>query len=60
VILDLQMYVGWWQRQWQWQQNAGDDGGDSACSDGSGSGDDGCHGNTGDIEGVCPMTSPSA
>jgi hypothetical protein len=32
----MQMCVGW-----QWQQNAGDDGGDSACGDGDS--DDGCH-----------------
>ena len=58
MILDLQMFVGWW--QWQWQPNAGDDGGDSACSGGAGDGAGGCDGTTGFIEGVCPMTSPGA
>jgi hypothetical protein len=33
------MCMGWW----QWQQDAGDDGGDRACGDG----DDGCHRSTG-------------
>ena len=47
MILDLQMYMEWWQWQ-QWQQNAGDDGGDSVRD-----GDDGCHGPTGHSEGVC-------
>ena len=50
MILDLQMYMEWWQWQ-QWQQNADDDGGDSVRGDGDG--DDGCHGPTGHSEGVC-------
>jgi hypothetical protein len=52
MILNMQMYMGWW--QWQWQQNAGDDGGDSVygdsvCGDsvcGDSDGDDGCNGPT--------------
>jgi len=54
VILDLQMCMGWW----QWQDNAGDDGGNSA--HGGVDDDDCCHGPTGNSVGVYPMNPPRA